>query len=353
MVTSKSRKTHLDLLRVIAILFVMYMHTGENAYYLYAFPCPIYLKILYIATTAMVSVAVPIFFMISGALLIDKEESIKDVMLKRVLRIVIIIIIFSVIEYIYHIKVYGFPVDLQFFLQNTIGGSMIPSYWYLYAYLAYLLGLPLLRKLARNMSNRDYIYLFILYLIIEGVFTAVIFFLNISELNGFFVVPFINRVIIFPLAGYFLENRLPKEKYNAKGLAIALISMIVVLAFIVIMTMIRDLPFEQFTVYDKGMYITGFTFVLDIGLYYIIKLMFVGRTPGKVFTKFMAILSSTVFGVYLIDNIVRDQMMPLFTAIEPYVGKYLGSWLYILSSFLVGAVIIFIVKLIPGVKKLL
>ena len=271
---SSNRKVYPDVLRIIAILFVMYMHTDENGYYLYAFNCPFVLKLIYIATTAFVSVAVPIFFMISGAFLIGKEETVKELYRKRVLRIVIVLVVFTLIQYAYHIWAYDFPLDIVYFLENTIGGSIPPSYWYLYAYLAYLISLPLIRKLALSMSNRDYRYLFIVYLIVEGLFPTLAFLLGVDEINGFFLIPFLNRVIIFPLLGYYMEHRVPEEKYNKKGVLIKVGLIIVTLIFIVAMTLYRDLPYEAFTVYDKGMYITGFTIVLDAGLFYIVKTAF-------------------------------------------------------------------------------
>ena len=70
----KQRKLHYDILRIIASLCVIYNHTSERGYYLYAFPCSFILKDFYIAVAALIAVAVPIFFMISGALLLSKDE---------------------------------------------------------------------------------------------------------------------------------------------------------------------------------------------------------------------------------------------------------------------------------------
>ena len=78
MANTKQRKLYLDFLRIIAIIFVIYNHTSEKGYYLYAYDSPFILKVIYIATGALIAVAVPIFFMISGSLLIPKEESIGD-----------------------------------------------------------------------------------------------------------------------------------------------------------------------------------------------------------------------------------------------------------------------------------
>lgn len=352
-VNSDNRKLHMDLLRIIAILFVIYTHTEENGYYLYAFECPIYLKIIYISTSLMVAVAVPIFFMISGALLINKEESLKDLYIKRVLRMVIVLLLFSIIQYVYQHFMFGEQLSVRVFIQSIIGSSIPPKYWFLYAYIAFLCGLPLLRKLARTMTDRDYKYLFALFLIVEGVFAAVAFFVGVDQLNGFFAIPFFNRVIIYPLLGNYLENRVSQEKYNKKGLGIFILAMMVVLVFMVVMTLVRNLPYEEFTIYDKGLFTSGFTIVLCGGVYYIVKMLFIKTNTPKGLSTVLVMLSSTVFGVFLIENIIRDTMMPVYYAIASVTGKYLGCWVYVFFTFLVGAVIIFVIKLIPGVKKFL
>lgn len=357
MLASKSanRKLYLDFLRIIAILFVIYNHTNERGYYLYAFECPFYLKLLYIATAGVISVAVPIFLMISGSLLIPKQESLKDLYLKRVLRMVIVLVVFSVIQYAYWIIFEGEQLSLHFFLYYTVVGAMTPSYWYLYAYLAYLIALPLIRKLALNMSNRDFIYIFIIYFVVECVFKTLVFFSGLGEMNGFFDIPFLDKIIIYPLLGYYLEHRLGSEKYNSKGTLICIGVIVVSEVMIIIMTLHRNLPFEEFTVYDTGLYAGGFTFCLAFAIFYLVKQIFKNcdANKHKVLSWIITTLGGCTFGVYLIEVMVRGQTGWIYDKIEPIFGKYPSAWLWCISVFLIAAVIIYILRLIPGVKKIL
>lgn len=348
-----NRKIHLDLLRIIAILFVIYNHTNEKGYYLYAFDCPLILRIVYIITGAIIAVAVPIFFMISGSLLIPKNESMKDLYTHRVLRMVVVLVVFSVLQYAYQVVFDGTELSVVYFLKNTLSDNITPAYWYLYSYLAYLICLPFIRKMALNMTNREYKYLFGAFLLIEGLLAGILFATGLGNMNAFFVIPFFNRIVIYPLLGYYMEHRMEEEEYNSKGLIKWIIAMILVVALIVIMTLVRDLPYEEFTTYDKGLFTTGFTFILVGGIYYLIKLLFKGKTLSKASTKVITILSGSVFGVYLIENIIRDNTLFIYNAIASVIGKFLGAWLWCIIVFLIGAVIVFVIKLIPGVKKLL
>ena len=353
MESSRQRKLYLDFLRIIAIIFVIYNHTNEKGYYLYAFDAPFILKVIYIGTGALIAVAVPIFFMISGALLIPKEESIGDLYKKRVLRMVIVLILFSILQYAFQIINDNVEFSVRYFITHITTESMVASYWYLYAYLAYLICLPLLRKMACNMTNKEFKYLFAAFLLIEGLLAAVLFIFDIGEMTMFFTIPFFNRVVIYPLLGYYMEHRMNREQYTLKGALIFIGLMVAVLVFIIVNTLHRNLPYEQFTAYDKGLYVTGFTAILDAGIFYIAKLIFKDRTAPKALEFIITALGSTVFGVYLIEDIIRSKTVVVYDAMVPYIGRFPSSWIWSLFVFLIGAVIIYLLKLIPGVKKLL
>ncbi len=354
MANGKPRKLYMDLLRIIAILFVIFNHTGDKGYYLYAYDCPMILKIIYTMTGGMIAVAVPIFFMISGALLIPKNESIKDLYIKRVLRMVLILILFSVIQYGYQIlRGEDVQISIRFFVDHTLSEAMIPQYWYLYSYLAYLICLPLIRKLALNMTDKEFKYLFVVFLLVEGVLPIILYLINVDEMIGFFSVPFLNRVIIYPLLGYYMEERVPKEKYNSKGMLKWIVLMLAVLVLITIMTIHRNIPIEQFTTYDSGLFTTGFTIILDIGVFYIVKLLFLNKNVPRGIEFVLVAMSSTVFGIYLIENIVRDSTVFIYDFLSAIIGKYLSAWTWCLAVLILSSIIIYVIKLIPGVKKLL
>ena len=87
-----NRKSHIDVLRIVAAVFVVFIHTPAFSVYqkLNGFHNWSYSAVSVIAKTS-----VPIFFMISGAVLLDKEESIGTILRKRVLRIVVVLFLFS------------------------------------------------------------------------------------------------------------------------------------------------------------------------------------------------------------------------------------------------------------------
>lgn len=94
--SSRVRLLHPDILRILAIYLVAFNHTGDRGYMLFANSAGSALYFPYMAFSVLCKIAVPIFFMISGALLLPKEESFKQLFQKRVLRMAVVLILNSV-----------------------------------------------------------------------------------------------------------------------------------------------------------------------------------------------------------------------------------------------------------------
>ena len=80
---------------------------------------------------------VPLFFMISGATLIDKEEPLKSLYLKRVLKIVLVLFAFSLFYYLWHINWHIRLFYVRDLFTKVVSEGVIIPYWYLYAYIAF------------------------------------------------------------------------------------------------------------------------------------------------------------------------------------------------------------------------
>ncbi len=152
----KPRKVYLDGLRIIAIILVVFNHTGGNGYMYFAKEINSFFYPVYLFISLFDKIAVPLFFMISGTLLIPKEESYKEI-LKRFFKFACILLFVSAITYVYN-YLRGFSSVLSFkeFVVIFYSKGVIVQYWYLYAYLAYILMLPFIRKIARGLNEKDF-----------------------------------------------------------------------------------------------------------------------------------------------------------------------------------------------------
>lgn len=101
--TEKQRYFYLDVMRVIAILLVLYTHTGELGNFIWTrlsfnnvqFWISIIGDNIRVANTSL-------FLMISGALLLGKEENISSIFRNKVLRMVAALFIFSAFYFVYY-----------------------------------------------------------------------------------------------------------------------------------------------------------------------------------------------------------------------------------------------------------
>ncbi|MDO4731884.1 MAG: acyltransferase [Clostridia bacterium] len=226
-----NRKTYLDAIRILAIFLVIFNHTpayhfpyhpGGEQYNIYV--------MLFIS--GLTKIAVPLFFMISGAVLLAKAETIRTVLKKRALRILCLIILFQLIQFsFYGICFHNGEHKLNFysFLSACFSGhsfvtnrTSAAAVWFLYAYLAFILFLPFLRFMVKNMKNEHFYYLGMIQIFSLVVIPCVGDLLPNDEpfkshINNYLSIcqlPF-----IWVLAGYFIEHRVNIDKVKLHHLA--------------------------------------------------------------------------------------------------------------------------------------
>ncbi len=191
---------HIELLRIVAIFLVMFNHTWIYGftYFNSCVGTPSYW--FYLFLSIMVKIDVPIFFMISGAVLLGKEETITELYRKRVLRIVLVLVLFSIVSYLYlyttgELKEFS-VID---FVTRLYAGDIVGSYWFLYRYLGFLILLPILRVMVKHIDNMHFLYIFIVYLTVQ-IITIVQYFITKGTVaySGSFTLFILQDIIIFP-----------------------------------------------------------------------------------------------------------------------------------------------------------
>ncbi len=160
---TKKRIAYLHVLRIIAIILVLFNHTGDNGFTYFALVRTSFFYPVYLWISLFDKIAVPLFFMISGVLLIPRDETYKDV-LKRALKFALILFAASAIMFVYR-YLRGFPsiFTIKEFITALYSQGIILQYWYLYTYLAFILMLPIIRKIAQGLGEKDFIWIVALF----------------------------------------------------------------------------------------------------------------------------------------------------------------------------------------------
>ncbi|HKM35254.1 MAG TPA: acyltransferase [Lachnospiraceae bacterium] len=338
------KKSYIELLRVIAIILVVFNHTRSLGYSLYTNTNSQITYWISLAASLFCKVAVPVFFMISGGVLLGKKESITQLYQKRVLRIILVILIFTFLQYLRIVRVHpdeGF--SILKWLDYCMNGNIIEPYWYLKVYLAMLICLPFLRFLAAEMEDTHYIYLLSIKFIFMILSLVSIYTGKMPNLS----VPFLDDVLFYPLIGYYLVN-----KFDQGKLVVKLNRRICSIALAFLLILITFLAGTYYKTNDQ--YIDGFHTV-SAWLMAILLFISVKRThiPSAFWVKVIGVLGSCTFGVYLIEDVVRNQFVFLVPMLSNYIGDFSACLVFVLVSVFVSMLAIYIVKKIPYINKLI
>lgn len=338
------KKTYLELLRIFAIILVVFNHTRTLGYSLYQNTESGLSYWLSLPLSIFCKIAVPIFFMISGAVLLSKQESIKELFKKRILRIVLVILIFTFLQYLRILRVNpDSEFSLLTYLAYCYSGNIIEPYWYLKSYLGMLLIMPFLRLLVSVMKKEHYLYL----IGVKCVTTIITFGFIYSGYTANVTFLFENDIIFYPLIGYYLANVVEMEKFGiwvkkrVTGPVLAC-----VLAGITLLSHIYFKSSEQYT----EIFHSVATWILAIAFFVLVKGI---QFKSELWQKIIIAVGSCTFGVYLIEDVVRNQFVFLVPVLSGYIGEFFSCVVFVLVSVLAGTIAIYIVKKIPYVKKLI
>lgn len=214
------KRLDIELMRIIGCFFVIFNHTGNIGFFLFSLYDTLSIQYwIYLFISVFCKFAVPLFFMIAGALMLNRQsESINKIWLNRVLHILFILTFWSFFYYMILVKQGNEVFNVYHFLSRLYDNNWNTPFWYLYAYIAFLISLPLLQRFAKSLTDREYSYMYLLYIIFVMLIPCMqyILFQGRHTLNGNISIGwFASNIVIFPLTGYFLSFR-KKDFWNTK-----------------------------------------------------------------------------------------------------------------------------------------
>ena len=353
-VKKKQRIAYFDALRVIAAIAVITIHVAAIKW-IALDPSSSAWEIANIFDCGM-RWAVPIFVMVSGALLLNpnKDFSTRKFYKKNILRILIAFAIWSAIYVIYDFVVrkqqLGFWEVLEVFFKGEY------HMWFLYMLLGLYLATPLLRMITRN--QRALQYFLILGILISFVIPGVGTMANaialqtgcevakhihtiISSITGSMSFTFISGYVVYYVLGYFLHST-----YIKRGLR-AMIYIYGVLALIMTILLTRNMTLalgEKTGVFGE---LTAWMMALSVAVFVFFK--YHGERMGN--WRLIRSMSNASFGIYLIHILILD----LVLRIDYIETMSFGVQAYLLvvgMVFIISYAIVWVLKKIPVVRKI-
>lgn len=340
---SQSRKVYLEAIRGMAILFVIFNHTDGFIYYTVT-ENPF--TWLYSAIFAVLCrTAVPLFFMVSGVLLLEKEESLKTLFCKRVLRIAVVLIVVSLLYYLFDIarNRIAEPGIIDF-LKAVLGKGVRDSFWFLKTYLIYLLSLPFLRKIACGMGRTLVIYLAVL----KGIGELAMPVLGrICDMPLSFDIGIAGDCIYYSLMGYCLTHTEEAVGESISGgKLLAVVTALIILGVGLVWILGNDTD-----VYGRNTDLL--IFLLAPALFLLVKHWTKNLTGESILSRLVILAGSCAFGIYLLDNFVRWQYLALYLHLCQSMPGAAACSIYVLLVFVTGGIYTWMLKRIPLLRKLL
>ena len=354
----KKRYIFMDVLRIMACLFVLYNHSWAYEYYT---ACTGIKRIVYLIPAMVVRADVPIFFMISGALLFKRETDYKKIF-PKIWRFFICLVLFSLIVFIGYSVIWGdsySPVGFMATLLRGLAERMLPgsgAYWYLYGHLGLLFMLPILQRAIKDIKTSEYLVLFVLHVFFWTLIPLIDFvgqftvagYQRISFYDAFEVPLATQKAFFFAITGYYVNEHIDASRWTRQKRALFAVSGAggVLLMAALTWTQGRTFGFTH-------NYVETFDYWSAIVLFVMVKYWCRNLTGTETWHKVISGIGTLTFGVYLFDPVLHMLFDRSYSALTMQVPTFIKGVGWTIGSFAVGGVLTWLLKKVPGVKKIL
>lgn len=155
------KKNYISILNVLACIGVVILHTFETGYTSDAN------FVFEVLIRAIAYCAVPVFFMITGATLIDYREryDTKTFFKKRLLKVIIPLIIWSIIYFIINFFKGKFSINdlsFKFVFEYFFLVKTNPIFWFFVVIIGIYLAIPVISLIPQETRRKAFLYIIII-----------------------------------------------------------------------------------------------------------------------------------------------------------------------------------------------
>ena len=280
--------------------------------------------------------------------MLGRTTTVKE-SLKRVVRFVVVLFAVNALLVIAQLILFpDYEITFPAFLRGVLKGNLgyAGSFWYLYAYIGYLLMLPFLQRAAQGITKSEIYLLVALHFVISSLIPIINIFFSMRGVEGIwldshFQIPLaVEKAFFYPLIGYYIDKKVGDIKNKE---CIGLISIAAV-----------GIIFSCLATYWEGTttgtytqnYVQLFDYVTTIVAFLLLKKMFC-----ECKWSWIPVIGSLTFGIYLFDAVLKIEYSKYSSVLEPILPTMIVSIIWVLLSMTIGGVATFVLKKIPGVGK--
>jgi surface polysaccharide O-acyltransferase-like enzyme len=332
------RQTWIDFTRVLATFLVVMAHVVLYPQIMGA--GPVWSRTFYYTLTR---IAVPLFFFISGYLLLSKVEDWGVFFKKRVLKVLIPFLIWSIVYM--SVLNHEYPNGLTFqavivTFDKILRGPRAAHLWFFYVLIGLYLFTPVLRVFTAHASQRELLYFCVLWFIVNPIFALIEHFTSIKIGFEF---EFITGYIGYYVAGlYFGRIELTRKRLVVFGVAFLVAFIFTFLAIYIGQHQPKyDQFFEDYLSFNVA--------IMSISAFMLLRKV---HLPEKTL-PFILPLSSATLGIYLVHILALEYFNNVLAVYVPFMRLSSSIFIMPLTSiivFLACFVFVFALQKIPILK---
>jgi Uncharacterized protein conserved in bacteria len=358
---SKERYAFIDLLKFIAIFFVLFYHFS---YYNYNFLTDAnFSSYLYYYIRAILSCCVPLFFFINGALILNKTFDLKK-HVKKLVRIVILTILWALIELIVIMFIKGEYLSLLEIFKGIIQlkHGWINHLWFMGALFTVYIFAPIIKSAFDSPDGKKNFHFFLIAFCLFSFGNSLLsmcincleYFMKADILannnNTFAGFNTIRGVMLYSLSYFMLgglmfanRNKMLDKHFKIYSIFAIFISMIGLTLYGIMMSNTDE---KIFDIVWNG-YDSVFT-LINVCAFFIITFSYKG---DKKLGKYLKIVGENTLGIYIIHILVIELLKPIYTSIAIH-NNIIFNIFFVVIILNISLAITLLLKRVPLVKEL-
>lgn len=346
----KERILYLDILKVIAIIGVIFSHL----YWFIPANSDFYIIVRFFLFS-VAKPAVPIFIMVTGTLMLGRDIGYKEVFTKRIPRVVIAFLITAIIYALYKGN-NPISVFVRIFEGEVDGKNydFIPYWgWYIYLLIALYMVTPFLNKMIKSFKDMDYKIFIMLFVVIVSIFNCLptftsVFLGNSHGINSNLSMTLFSVAIGYYVFGYYINNKEISKKENIISIIVYIISMIFCTLYLFYFSKKMNDP--SYFPLDYSYFPIS---IASMCVFISFKYYFSKHSYNNIFSKVITIVSTSGFGIYLFHVPFLEEVYKLPFMFNIFnINPLLGVAGLILLVIFVLTILFYLIKKISIFKKI-
>lgn len=333
------KKNYISILNVLACIGVVILHTFETGYTSDAN------FVFEVLIRAIAYCAVPVFFMITGATLIDYREryDTKTFFKKRLLKVIIPLIIWSIIYFIINFFKGKFSINdlsFKFVFEYFFLVKTNPIFWFFVVIIGIYLAIPVISLIPQETRRKAFLYIIIITFVFNQFLPDLLYHLNLNYNYDLKFPLTYSGWISFIFIGYYIDKYEIVKKHRV---------IIYVLGIIGFLTMVVPTIFisyhknESCSWFDEYYDAPCVLYSASVFLFFKSKI-----NNNQIVTKIMPFfnfVAPTTLGIYVLHIAIRDFLRYFYTY------SYFGMNLVLTMSILtICFIVVKIVQKIPVLR---